>query len=117
MAGPQTLITGPPRTVPASAVVWIDTDRAIVARVRADGATSTCEIDRGALPEPAYLAHVVRAIGDRERVLILGHSSARLALEREYVTVYQRPDRLVDVEPADAMDADALIERLRDFAA
>lgn len=106
-----------PRTVAPSAAVWIDGRVAIVARVGDDGVVSTTEIERGTEPEAPYLALVVHAIGDRERVLILGPSSVRLALEREYVAIYHRPERLVDVEPAETMDAEALVLRLRGFAA
>jgi hypothetical protein len=60
---------------------------------------------------------VVRAVGDRQRVVILGPSSARLALEREYVAIYHRPDRIVDVEPAGAVRTEDLVERLRALAA
>jgi hypothetical protein len=81
-----------------------------------DGRISTCEISRGWLGERSYLAQVVRVIGDRQRVVILGPSSVRLALEREYVAVFKRPDRLVDVEPAGPIDPDALIDRLRTLA-
>ena len=40
-----------------------------------DGRISTCEISRGSLSEGAYLAQIVRLIGDRQRVVILGPSS------------------------------------------
>jgi hypothetical protein len=83
----------------------------------AEGNISTCEIERGALSELDYLAQVVRVIDDRERVVILGPSSVRLALEREYVAIYRRPDRLVDVEPAGEVAREDLIERLRTLAA
>jgi hypothetical protein len=101
---------------PLSAVVWIDDSKAIVATMSDDGRVSTCEFERGWLPEVAYLAQVVRVIGDRERVAILGPSSMRLLLEREYVTVFHRPDRLVDVEPAGPVPADELVERVRALA-
>lgn len=113
----QTLDPVAPRTVAPSAVVWINGRHAILATMSGDGRISTCEIDRGLEPEPPYLALVVRAIGDRERVVILGPSSVRLALEREYVAIFQRPDRLVDVEPAEAIDAEELVDRLRALAA
>ena len=72
---------------------------------------------RGSLAELDYLARVVRLIGDRERVVILGPSSIRLALEREYVSIYRRPERLVDVEPAGAISPEDLVDRLRGLAA
>jgi hypothetical protein len=98
-------------------VVWINGRQAIVAMMSHDGRISTCEISRGWLPEPSYLAQVIRVIGDRQRVVILGPSSIRLALEREYVAIFRRPDRLVDVEPAVAMDAAALVDRVRTLSA
>ena len=64
-APPQTVV----ERVSPSAVAWIDEDEALVAQIAQDGALSTCHMQRGDLPEPSYLAHVVRAIGDRERVV------------------------------------------------
>ena len=104
-------------TTPPSAVVWIDDRRAVVAAMAPEGNISTCEVDRGPLAELEYLAQVVRVIDDRERVVILGPGPARLALEREYVAVYRRPDRLVDVEPAGELDRDELLVRMRTLAA
>ena len=106
-----------PRTVAESAVAWINGRQAIVATMARDGQIFTCEINRGLSPEPSYLALVVHALGDRDRVVILGPSSARLALEREYVAIYRRPDRLVDVEPAGAVNTEDLVARLRALAA
>ena len=96
-----------------SAVAWIDDRHATVVRISADARISTREIDRGGIPEPTYLTRVVDAIGNRERVMILGPSSTRLALEREYVAIYHRPDRLVDVEPATTVDREGLVEKVR----
>jgi hypothetical protein len=85
--------------------------------MNADGRFSTYQVNRGPKPEQSFLALVVRAIGDRERVVILGPGSARLALEREYVAIFRRPDRLVDVEPAGVIDTAKLIDRLRALTA
>jgi hypothetical protein len=82
-----------------------------------DGHISTCEISRGWLSRSSYLAHVVRVIGDRQRVVMLGPGSDGLALEREYVAMFRRPDRLVDVEPAGPVSADELVDRLRTLVA
>jgi hypothetical protein len=117
MTALRTLDPVTPETVAPSAVVWINGRQAIVAMMSHDGRISTCEISRGWLPEPSYLAQVIRVIGDRQRVVILGPSSIRLALEREYVAIFRRPDRLVDVEPAVAMDAAALVDRVRTLSA
>jgi hypothetical protein len=115
MAGTQVL--GPAvREAPASsAVVWINGRQAVVAAMSHDG-IATCEISRGSLPQSSYLAQVVRVVGDRQRVVILGPSSVRLALEREYVAMFRRPDRLVDVEPAGPVSRDDLVDRLRSLA-
>ena len=99
-----------------SAVAWIDGRRAIVVAISDDAGVSTCEVSRGSLPESSYLAQVVRLIGDRRRVAILGPGSIRLALEREYVAFFQRPDRLVDVEPAGPVSTEELVDRVRMLA-
>ena len=101
----------------ASAVTWIDERQAIVAAMSREGGISTCEVSRGWLPEARFLAQVVRVIGDRQRVVILGSSPVRLLLEREYVAAFHRPDRLVDVEPAGPVTAEELVARVRALAA
>ena len=98
------------------AVAWIDGGKAIVARMRPDRRISTCELERGGEPELAYLALVIRAIGDGERVVIMGPGDDRLALEREYVSLYHRPERLVDVEPSGPVEVAEIVERLRELA-
>jgi hypothetical protein len=103
------------RPAHSSAVVWIDESGATVAATRPEGGYELKTV----LPDPGdrfdphhFLAHVVDEIADRERVVILGPSWPRTALEREYVTIYHRPARLVDVEPADASEREHLVERL-----
>jgi hypothetical protein len=105
-----------PVMLPRSAVVWINGRRAILARMSDAGRITTRTIERGIDDETPFLAKVVDAIGDRERVVILGPTSMRLLLEREYVTINARPDHLVDVEEASAVDESALIDRLRELA-
>jgi hypothetical protein len=100
-----------------SAVVWVNRREATVVRMTSDGRMSTFEISRGWLREAPFLAHVVRAIGDQEHVLILGPGSIRLALEREYASMFPRPERLVEVEASGPVDAWQLADRLRAFAA
>jgi hypothetical protein len=104
-------------TQPACAVVWVDRRNAVVALRDADGRETTCTISRGGCPTAGYLELVVRAIGDRERVVILGPGPARLDLERAYVAIYHRPDRLVDVEPSGPVAAADLVRRVRQLAA
>lgn len=101
-----------PERTTTTAAVWLNGRHATVARTGLDGEITTVEVDRGVEPETSYLVRVVRLIGDRERVLILGPSSPRLALEREYVAVFKRPDHLVDVEAAGETDPTALVQRL-----
>jgi hypothetical protein len=108
---PAEPVTPPP--VAPSAVAWINRRRAMVATMSRDGRVTTCEISRGWLSDRAYVAQVVRVIGDRRRVVILGPSSVRLTLEREYVSMYQQPHRLVDVELAGAVELQDLVDRLR----
>jgi hypothetical protein len=97
----------------SAAVCWIDGSQAIVAAMGHDGRVSTTEFNRGWLPEASYLAQVVQVIGDRDRVTIIGPSSMRLLLEREYVTVFHRPDRLIDVEREGPVGVEELIKRVR----
>ncbi len=106
----------PTGAAPSSAVVWINGRRAIVARMSEEGRITTSTIERALDAESPYLANVVHAIGDCERVVILGPSSVRLVLEREYVAIHHRPDHLVDVEDAAAIDEAKLVERLRVLA-
>jgi hypothetical protein len=102
-----------------SAVVWIDDRHAYVATNAVSGDLLFTEIH----PRPGagdhdetYLARVVDAIGDRERVAILGPDTQRLALEREYVLIFHRPERLIDVEPSSLADRIEIAERLRTLA-
>ena len=117
MGGMRTLDPAAREGVAPSAVVWINGREASVVAVSSDGRISTCDISRGWLPEQSYLARVVRVIGACQRVMILGPSSMRLALEREYVAIYRRPDRLVDVEPAGPVSPEDLVARVRTLAA
>jgi hypothetical protein len=103
------------RRVP-SAVVWIDARRAVVATMNEKGRISSRALDRGDDPEAPFLARVVHAIGDRERVIMLGPDMVRLALEREYVAIFHTPDRLVDVEPSGPVYKDQLEDRVRELA-
>ena len=117
MAELQTLDLDVRLAAAPSAVVWINGRQATVAAMNREGRISTCEISREMLPEASYLAQVVRVIGDRQRVMILGPTSTRLALEREYVALFRRPDRLVDVEPAGAVTPEQLVDLVRSLAA
>ena len=99
-----------------SAAVWINGEHALVATTTGSDRVFTCEINRGRATESFFMAVVVRAVGDHDRVGILGPSSTRLALEREYVAIFQRPDRIIDVEVAGPVGTTDLIGRLRKLA-
>ncbi len=102
----------------SSAFTWIDRRHAVVARTMPSGAIDVREIDLpddAARTEPA-LTHIADIIGDRERVFISGSNGLRTELERRYVSIYRRPDRIVDVEPAEAMSRHQIIARLRELA-
>ena len=77
------------------AVVWLDEVHAILALRDEAGAISTAEFRRSQQPEPRYLAQIVHQLGGSEHVLILGPEDARVALERRFVAVTHRPERLM----------------------
>ena len=100
-----------------SAIVWIDGRHAIVASTASDGGIATECVDRGTASETEYLAHIVHEIGDRPTVSIVGPSSVRLALEREFVAINHRPERLVGI-PLAARNTEAqILTRMRRLAA
>jgi hypothetical protein len=81
------------------AVVWIDERHAIIARSEPQQEISTVEIRRLARPENRYLAQVVHEMTGRERVMVIGPEPIRLALERRFVSVSHRPERLMAPPP------------------
>jgi hypothetical protein len=98
------------------AVVWVDERHAIVARSDGGGIETT-EIRRVGLAETRFLARVVHEIGDREHVMIVGPQPIRLALEREYVAINHRPDRLIAVPPVAPEAGVEILERIERLAA
>ena len=92
------------------AVVWIDERHAIIARREPEGQISTVEVRRLARPENRFVAQVVHELAGRGPVMVIGSEPIRLALERRYVAVSHRPDRLL-ASPARANDAGAEIVR------
>jgi len=98
------------------AVVWVDERHAIDARADADGIATT-EIRRIGQPEIRYLARVVHELRDREHVMIVGPQPARLGLEREYVAITHRPDRLIAAPAAARGGGTAILERMERLAA
>ncbi len=106
-----------PRSASA-ATVWIDLRHALVGRTMPDGEIEVVELARPTrLDEPLeqWIAVVADAIGDRQRVLILGAGPMRLALEREYVAIFHRPERIIDVEPSSGIARDELVRRVREL--
>jgi hypothetical protein len=102
-----------PSRLASCAVVWLNSREAVIARSVADR-ESVLSIERGPVEaQSSYVNRIVHELGDRERVVILGPGIARLELERAYTTMFQRPDRLVDVEPSGPMSAQGLLARLR----
>lgn len=105
------------RRAGSAAVAWIDRRHAVIARTDGRRPTSVTIV---AGPDPTrrpFLARVVDEIGDRERVMVLGSDEMRVELEREYVAVSHRPDRLLDVERAGPPGEGELLERLERLAA
>ena len=103
-----------PAATGINAVVWIEPGRAIVVR-DADGAEVTSlEIPIPHQPAftPPALAEVAHAIGDVDRVLVLGVDELRTALEREIVAIGHRPETIRDADVTGPMDEAALFERL-----
>lgn len=80
----------------AAAIVWLDRHHALVARAR-DGHSVVTEVVRDADPEVQYLLRVAHEAADCDRIVIMGPDAARIDFEREYVALYHRPDRLIDV--------------------
>ena len=98
------------------AVVWVDERHAIVARADIEGIATT-EIRRVGQAEARYLARVVHELGEREHVMIVGAPPIRLGLEREYVSITHRPDRLLAPPPAARGGEGAILERMERLAA
>lgn len=97
-------------------ITWIDRHRAIVARRTPRGAIEVNEFD---LPsdEPAQqiaLASVAHALAEGDRVAVMGAEPVRTRLEREYVAISHRPDRLVDMPREGPVSSEDLVRLLRE---
>lgn len=92
--------------------VFVDHWHALVARSDDTRQTIT-DLWRDFEAEPAFLLRVARETADCDRIVILGPDTERLAFEREYVSLYQRPDRLIDDEAVATATRFDLLDRLR----
>ncbi len=100
------------------AITWIGSDHAVVARRWDTDEIDVAEVDRAmADDDELFLGRVAHEIGDPDHVLVMGTESLRLELEREYVTVSHRPDRIMDAEPAREPTREELVARLREVPA
>jgi hypothetical protein len=93
-------------------VVYVEPWFAMVARSGAASPVVT-SLERSGETAPEFLARVAHETTDCDRLVVMGPGAERLAFEREYVTIYQRPDRLVDDEAAAHATRFDLIDRLR----
>jgi hypothetical protein len=109
-------MTAKNRSERPSAIVWINERQALVGRSTGEG-IAMVNITRGIDQETQYLAHVVHEIGDGERVMVVGSGPMRLALEREYVSISHRPDRLMSVPAIARVDGAEIADRLLRHAA
>jgi len=112
--------TGPTQATMAhgrlgGAVVLIASTEAVVARTRPDGRDEITRVPRrGASGGDApFFVRILREVGDRAPVLIMGPASDRTAFEREFVNVSHRPDRLLEDAGVHDAHPEALLERLR----
>jgi hypothetical protein len=83
-------------TTHLDALVVLDDDRALVAHL--GGAAPELAVISVGDASGRYLHRIIDEVGDAERVSIAGPGDLRLALEREYVAIRRRPDRLHDLE-------------------
>jgi hypothetical protein len=101
------------------ALVWIDRCRAIVTQLTPAGDLDMQEFaidgDDEAI-QLAALGAVVHAIRDCQRLTVLGTDGMRTLLEREYVAIVKRPDRIVDAECDGPLSRTDLAARFRGLA-
>jgi hypothetical protein len=97
------------------AVVLLGVTEAVIARTRPDGRDEIQRVPRRTRRADASPFHVrvLRELGERAPVLILGPALERTAFEREFVLVSHRPDRLLEDAAVHDAHPEALLERLR----
>jgi hypothetical protein len=84
----------------------------LVARAH-EGHSVITEVDRDMDPEIPYLLRVLHEAEGCDRVAVMGTDPSRIALEREYVALYRRPDRLIDLGPSHSAARSELLDQLR----
>lgn len=101
-----------------SAVVWIEPGRALLVRGTPSGEASSTETEIPSQPTETIpaLAAVAHQIGEVDRVLVLGASDLRTALEREIVAIGHRPETIVEAVVEGPVDADVLLAKLARLA-
>jgi len=92
--------------------VFIDRWHALVAR-SGDRTAMVTDVQREFDSEPEFLLKVARETADCDRLVVMGPDDERLAFEREYVSLFQRPDRLLDDEAIATASRFDLLDRLR----
>lgn len=95
--------------------IWLDGAHALVARPH-DGGTLVTSVHRSTDPEVSYLLRVVQEAVGSDRVFVSGPDDVRLAFEREYVAIHQRPDQLIDRGAEAEPGPRQLARRLRGLA-
>jgi hypothetical protein len=93
-------------------VVYVEPWYAMVAR-SGEAAPVIADLERNRETEEEFLFRVARETTDCDRLVVMGPGQERLAFEREYVSLYQRPDRLIDDEAAATASRFDLLDRLR----
>ena len=93
-------------------VVYVEPWFAMIAH-SGDSTPVVTAFERSRETEAEFLGRVAHETTDCDRLVVMGPGSERLAFEREYVRIYQRPDRLVDDEAAAWATRFDLLDRLR----
>jgi hypothetical protein len=93
-------------------VVFVDRWHALVARSD-DAGPVVADLTRDLESPDEFVLRVAQQTEDCDRLVVMGPGDERLAFEREYVTLYHRPERLVDDEPIAAATRTDLLDRLR----
>ncbi len=100
-------------SVSPTAVVWINGRHAVVAVADGGAGIASSTVERMIESEADFVARIVGRVGNSERVMVLGPASLRLAVQRAYVAISHRPDRLVELERSGRIDPIELAERVR----